>query len=139
MRWLIYRSHPTVIPWPATILDIARQCEKNNPRHKISGFLLYSNEFYLQLLEGPQESLDDLWEKLTSDNRHKVTWVTGREGAPEMPNLPMGYFDSTREQAVAKSSTLWRDRNLWDAELAWDLRDLLLEIAVEKYPSSFAR
>src|SRR5271165_4380396 len=52
----------------ADILEMARD---NNAAEGITGMLLYRNGHFLQVLEGPEERLGRLVEKLKRDPRHR--------------------------------------------------------------------
>ena len=138
VNWLLYLSRPRDTPWPGTVLDIARACERANPAAGITGALLFSNELYLQYLEGPQEALEALWGRLARDGRHQIAWSTGgvvpgrRLGA-----LAMGYLDGDREGAPLRDQALWRTRDRWTPQDAGGLIELLISLARHKYPSSF--
>ncbi len=134
-RWLLYRSHPRVTPWPAAILDIVRSCERNNSALGVSGMLLYANDLYLQLLEGSEAALADVRERIARDDRHTLIWDVAGEAEPALTGLPMGYFDCDREQAAVPLPALWRDRAGWQADRAADLREMAVALARAKYPS----
>jgi hypothetical protein len=51
----------------AGILSAAR---RNNPRLGITGALVCRHDLYLQLIEGPEEAIDALYERITEDDRH---------------------------------------------------------------------
>ena len=60
----------------ATMMDAARI--KNVASH-ISGLLMASGGYFLQVLEGPQPAVSALYEKITADSRHgNVTRLFGR-------------------------------------------------------------
>ena len=50
------------------IYDIS---QKNNSESGISGCLLIGSNSYLQLLEGPDSAVENLYSKIKMDNRHK--------------------------------------------------------------------
>lgn len=52
----------------AGILEVARE---NNQRADITGMLLYRRGHFLQVLEGPEEGLGVLLERLKKDPRHR--------------------------------------------------------------------
>lgn len=43
---------------------------KNNPSLGVTGALLYSGGFFCQVIEGPQEVLEELFEAIQLDERH---------------------------------------------------------------------
>ncbi len=42
-----------------------------NPKLNITGALLHNNNFFLQVLEGKKETIQDLFENIRKDKRHK--------------------------------------------------------------------
>ena len=54
------------------ILDCAK---RNNPALNVTGALLYSGGYFCQLLEGPKQALEDLFEKICRDDRHETIEV----------------------------------------------------------------
>lgn len=50
--------------------DIYRASQRNNPKLMITGVLLYSNDCFLQTLEGEKDTIEQLFDKITSDPRH---------------------------------------------------------------------
>jgi hypothetical protein len=135
MRWLLYRSLPTVSPWPATILDIARIAERRNSALGVSGQLLFAADCYLQFLEGEATALAGLWESIRADPRHSIVWKQeGIAPGPRLAGLPLGYLDADREPSCARSLPLWAKRHDWPASDAPGLVELLVAAAEEKYP-----
>jgi hypothetical protein len=69
MIQLIYASHPfdfdegTLV----AILTVARSC---NERDGITGALICRGDLYLQLLEGPQETVEAAYQRIETDHRH---------------------------------------------------------------------
>ncbi len=67
---LIYASqaaHPMTDAELAALLSSARQ---HNASSGLSGMLLYSNQSFLQILEGELDALDELYTRITQDPRH---------------------------------------------------------------------
>jgi hypothetical protein len=55
-------------------VDVGRilmQARKNNPTDKIGGVLYFSNNYYFQCLEGDQEAVNKLYNKILNDPRHE--------------------------------------------------------------------
>ena len=50
---------------------IQQSSERNNPRVEITGFLIRVGDYFFQALEGPEESVDRLFQtKIREDSRH---------------------------------------------------------------------
>jgi hypothetical protein len=52
------------------LLELLQQCLKNNPPLGVTGMLLYGNGTFLQAIEGDDEVVDRLVEKISKDPRH---------------------------------------------------------------------
>lgn len=50
---------------------ILMQARKNNPPLKVGGVLYFSNNFYFQCLEGEQEAVNRVYNKILDDPRHQ--------------------------------------------------------------------
>ncbi|MEQ8907024.1 BLUF domain-containing protein [Ekhidna sp.] len=77
--YIIYTSKPTGEITPETLKDITSVSEKNNPGKKITGMLLGVENKYLQYLEGPEENVNELFQKIWKDPRHQnvTQWIKG--------------------------------------------------------------
>jgi len=62
------------------ILDAAK---RHNPALQVTGALLYSGDYFCQLLEGPQGNLEQLFEKIMRDDRHSHVEVLFFDPAPK--------------------------------------------------------
>ena len=69
LKHVIYASKPTF--FSDTILKkILRSSRKNNVAWGVSGNLICRSDLFFQILEGPPEAIDNLYEKILTDNRH---------------------------------------------------------------------
>ena len=94
---LIYAS-TALFPPRDVLLDIVRVAERENAAHGLSGMLCYSATRCIQLLEGPEPALDQLWRNLARDLRHRIFWTVRCAPAPRrIPALlPMGYASESQ-------------------------------------------
>ena len=70
MHALVYRSiadNSFAVPNIYSMLSRAREY---NTEHGITGCLLYHNSKFLQLLEGEEEKIESLFQKISKDSRH---------------------------------------------------------------------
>lgn len=72
------------------LLNVAR---KNNESHGITGILLYREKFFIQALEGEQNALETLFEKIKVDNRHYNVLTIYQQPIEkrEFPQWSMGF------------------------------------------------
>ncbi len=58
------------------ILEIAQE---NNSQRSVTGALLYSGGYFIQVLEGPEEAVEEIFEFIQCDKRHKeITVLTNK-------------------------------------------------------------
>ena len=69
VKQLIYVSRPTYFS-NGTLKNILRSSKENNFELKITGCLICRADFFFQLLEGPKEAVDKLYNKILDDKRH---------------------------------------------------------------------
>lgn len=68
---LLYASRPAT-PLSATILDeILAQSRTNNPQQGITGILCFSDNIFIQVLEGGRDEVCETYNKIVRDNRHR--------------------------------------------------------------------
>lgn len=79
MLSLIYVSSSVKLLSDAELLDILKVSRENNTSKEITGLLLYKGGNFMQVLEGPDEVVDALYEKIKADPRHKDVSVISRE------------------------------------------------------------
>ena len=70
MRQLVYTSIATADFAEGDLFRIVSQSARKNGDIGLSGFLLYSNRRFLQLLEGPADQISALYGVIQSDKRH---------------------------------------------------------------------
>ena len=91
MERLVYRSIAAPDLESAAIFEIVETSARKNPSREITGFLIHDEGRFLQLVEGPSESLDDLLVDLGNDPRHSSIEVLERAEASQrfFPNWRM--------------------------------------------------
>lgn len=71
--------------WGAVTEDILNSIQltavRHNSAHDITGVLLYRSGHFLQLLEGPAEHVDALYESILGDTRHREIQMLVRRPA----------------------------------------------------------
>lgn len=82
------------------LLKYARQ---KNERLGITGMLLYRDGFFMQALEGDEESVDGLFERIRRDTRHRDVLLVYKEPvkARSFPDWTMG-FNKMDDQTLGK-------------------------------------
>lgn len=74
---LIYMSQPFGFD-RAVLAGILTGARRNNARDGITGALVCRHDVYLQLIEGEAAAIDDLFERISRDDRHLEVTVLHR-------------------------------------------------------------
>lgn len=79
MLSLIYVSTSVKIMKDNELLDILKVSRENNETGNISGMLLYKGGNFMQVLEGPDDAVTAVFEKIKKDPRHKDVMIISKE------------------------------------------------------------
>jgi Sensors of blue-light using FAD len=90
---LIYISSATRLFTDADLSDILSKSQLNNKKCDVTGLLLYHEGNILQLLEGDEETVRNLYFKIEQDSRHTnlSTLITGTADKRNFPEWFMGF------------------------------------------------
>ncbi|MEO0464723.1 MAG: BLUF domain-containing protein [Pseudomonadota bacterium] len=105
MKQLIYRSQP--FGFDRSILaGILMHARRNNPMNDITGALICRQDMYIQLVEGPDEAIDALYDRIQIDDRHSnVRLEVARQVEQRMfPNWEM--LDDTEPSMTFSKSEI---------------------------------
>lgn len=78
---LVYLSEAVNKMSRADLESIQNVAKTNNQPLDVTGSLFYNGGWFLQILEGPADTLDSLYHKIEKDPRHKNTRVIYNEPA----------------------------------------------------------
>ena len=67
---LLYRSKATNTLGSLHLFNMLSEARAKNARLGITGHLLYTEEVFVQCIEGSPEAIESLWKSLQRDNRH---------------------------------------------------------------------
>ena len=61
------------LDWTDEAIDeLLERSKRNNATRKITGAMIYANGYFMQLIEGPQIAVDELYSAIEADPRHDV-------------------------------------------------------------------
>lgn len=104
MHQIVYTSKATNKFNAVDLVEIVQVAARDNPSRDITGFLLFRNGTFMQLIEGPRENLMKLLDKLGSDPRH--TDIRIEMDMPisqrHYPNWKMKRLPADSSEAVAE-------------------------------------
>ncbi len=104
MEQLLYTSTATARFAADDVFNIVMTSARNNPDREVTGFLVFADGAFLQLVEGPKERLDELLDVLSRDPRHRDITVNSRRSVQtrSFPNWRMQRIDtSSRDSRLA--------------------------------------
>lgn len=82
LKQVIYISEKTDLS-DDSLTSIFDTSQRNNPEKNITGCLLIGSNSYLQLLEGPASTVDELYSKIKKDSRHRNVKKLYEQGIEE--------------------------------------------------------
>lgn len=84
----------------AKIIELLTQARKKNSRLNVTGMLLYCDNSFFQVIEGEEHVIQELFDSIEHDNRHKNVTKIVEEPIPSrsFANWTMGFTNPTREE-----------------------------------------
>ncbi len=81
------------------LAELLRRARENNARLELTGMLLYAEGSFFQVLEGPADVVDALYNKIEADERHDQMTRIIREPIPKrfFDTWTMGFYKVSRE------------------------------------------
>ena len=75
------------------LVFLLKQARARNESQNVTGMLLYAEKRFLQVLEGDQTDVDDIYESILNDGRNtgNVVYVKKEISEREFPNWAMGF------------------------------------------------
>jgi hypothetical protein len=102
MNYIIYVSTSTRLYNNDELADLLSKSRINNAKANITGMLLYSMGTFFQVLEGEEEKLTALYEKIKKDERHRglIKLKSGKLANRLFPDWSMGFKTSVTESVA---------------------------------------
>ncbi len=72
MLGLIYVSTPTQHFTKTDVAQLLSDARENNLRHDITGYLHFDGDQFLQYVEGQNEHVEALFDRICADDRHEI-------------------------------------------------------------------
>ncbi|MHA7815466.1 MAG: BLUF domain-containing protein [Pseudohaliea sp.] len=105
---LLYVSRASLGVDEGDFLEILAQSRANNPAERISGLLRAGGGQFVQVLEGPQKNVLQLYTRILEDPRHYDSVLIGVNYLPGrlFSEWAMGYITNPPEVMEARRKTL---------------------------------
>lgn len=85
LKQLAYVSNATKPMDEAALLALLEESRQNNARDNITGFLMHCDGNFFQVIEGSEQAIEDLFQRLMRDIRHhRVTCILRRDISERM-------------------------------------------------------
>ena len=86
---------------PEDLAELLRQARAHNQDHRLSGLLLYAADTkeFVQVIEGPRDEIDTLYQRIARDKRHKHAFVLheGPAAGRMFPDWRMGFVPAATQ------------------------------------------
>lgn len=102
---LVYVSDAHMAMAESTVESIVKSCRRNNEERNITGLLIYGGGHFIQLLEGHEPVLANLFAKISKDARHHNVEQLHFAIATErlFPNWRMGLLNLDKINSLDRS------------------------------------
>ncbi len=90
-----YVSTETRHMGPADLIELLNFAREANKKLGVTGLLLHRQDSFFQLIEGPRDVIETLYERIVTDPRHQrvETLFLEKISAREFPDWQMGFLD----------------------------------------------
>jgi hypothetical protein len=102
MFQLVYISKAIKSLSKSELTTLLRQANANNKKVGISGILVYKDDQFVQVLEGEETVIHELFAKISGDPRHTEISILsqGHILHPEFPDWAMGFRDLSQDDLL---------------------------------------
>ena len=119
---IVYVSSAVRLLSDDELLELLRVSRENNERDDLTGLLLYKDGNFMQAVEGPETAVQQLYDKIQKDPRHKqvTTLIRERIETRQFPGWTMGFANMHKlpPERLAGASDFLSDDFLSAAYLA---------------------
>ena len=93
MLSIIYASSAVKLFTNEEIIELLQKSQENNEKIGITGMLLYNDGNFIQVIEGPDDAVRALYNKIKQDSRHDNVVLLGQDPIHErqFPQWTMGF------------------------------------------------
>lgn len=99
MIHLIYISSATKAFSEEELFNLLEKSRERNKKQDITGMLIYKDGAFLQVLEGEEKDVDEIYQSVLNDDRNTANYLIERIKIRErnFPNWSMGFKDLTSQ------------------------------------------
>ncbi len=112
------------------VMDILQVSWRHNHNSDISGILIYDDNYFVQLLQGPINTVDTLYEKISRDLRHHSIELIGTEllARKDVNGWGMGLINNQEMvENLYQKYNIKHAKGLYESDY-FSLKSLLIEL-----------
>lgn len=105
IHYIVYTSAASKLLNDQDLSEILNSCRTNNNILNVTGMLLYSEGVFIQVLEGDENIITELYRRIVTDPRHHtpLLMTRGTLDKRQFPDWRMGFRKLTRKQVAVRS------------------------------------
>ena len=105
IHYIVYTSAASKLLSDQDLSEILNSCRINNQKLNVTGMLLYSEGVFIQVLEGDEKTISELYQRIIIDPRHRSTLLLTRGivDKRQFPDWRMGFRKLSRKQVAVRS------------------------------------
>ena len=113
LKQIIYFSRAAINFDAQKLLELMEKARKYNSENGITGILLYGDEVFVQCIEGGEDEVTTLYEKIKTDPRHDQITTLSEVSTPtrSFSEWLMGCVEINDEEALKLSTARWEEMN----------------------------
>ena len=125
---LIYVSSATRLMGEDDLIELLDQARNRNERQGVTGMLLYADGNFMQVLEGNEKDVDEIYNKIVNDERNKGHIVIEKESIKKrsFPDWSMGFKNFTGQtEAMPKGYSKFLQTRMDPEEIALNPNEIV--------------
>ena len=145
MKRIVYRSQARVGIRPGELAEVLAISRRNNARTGVTGLLIYSNGFFLQVLEGLDHQVDQTFDRIRRDIRHCACQLVQEKTIfePDFGEWKMGFWTDQISHEDQCAGIVSVQAFLSETDSSWlahktELNDLLWDEIIQLQESAAA-
>lgn len=130
MIQILYISVATDPMSSEELVRLLQQCRESNASRGVTGMLLYGNATFLQVLEGDEEVIEDLLEKIRRDPRHRDLQVLYRKKIEQRQysDWSMGFKRISNKELAQVEGLKYFNENDFNSSYLTEHNDVVLSL-----------
>ena len=125
---LIYVSSATRLMSEDSLIALLNQARNRNERQNVTGMLLYADGNFMQVLEGDERDVEEIYNEILNDERNKGHIIIEKENIEDrdFPDWSMGFKNlSSQREAMPKGFSKFLQSKMDPEEVAFHSNDIV--------------